>query len=516
MSQQHLPAGTARWVVLGAALLACAYLPTLATRFDFIDDGNLVYPAPPLPAGARLALVWRKVVANYEHLGPFRPVLWAHWEAEAELFRGDPLLWRAARLAWTACAAGALLWLLRELRVRPAAALAAAALAIWNPYRGEIWTSLTLSEGVAMPYALFGLACAARGGRSPRPWPWDLAGALGVLAALGCKNTFAALVPAQVLLRLASDGESLREAWRRHGTRAALLALTLLLPAGHFVVFKLGWRPGQYETGAAPLAQLAGMLRAVAGALGADLMGAGLLLTVLALAAGGRLKGIWDRHRAAIRAGLALLAGGVVVYLPISGISGRYSMPAVWGADILVAVLLTELFDVASARWRRPALVAVGCGLAAVLAAGVGRQQRFAARADVLWQALAQVERAAPRGACVGWVEGRHLNREEGIHFCWHLHARGRPDLTVRLLDADGNPVERRELAATDVAPRLFVTGGPAPLPAAGEPLKRFRAFYWRGARRYDLTLWSAGAGYEKSDPRPGGVADVRDGFERR
>ena len=32
---------------------------------------------------------------------------------------------------------------------------------MWNPYRNEIWTSLTLSEGVAMPYALAGL-CWAR------------------------------------------------------------------------------------------------------------------------------------------------------------------------------------------------------------------------------------------------------------------------------------------------------------------------------------------------------------------
>ena len=32
------------WIPIGAVLLALLYLPTLATRFDFIDDGNLVYP----------------------------------------------------------------------------------------------------------------------------------------------------------------------------------------------------------------------------------------------------------------------------------------------------------------------------------------------------------------------------------------------------------------------------------------------------------------------------------------
>src|SRR5205807_4682424 len=103
------------WLLLGAVLLPCLYLPTLATRFDFIDDGNLVYPSEPMPPGQRLAVVWRKIVANYEDLGPFRPVLWLHWEAEAELFGADAFDWRLGRLAWMVLATGALLWLLREL-----------------------------------------------------------------------------------------------------------------------------------------------------------------------------------------------------------------------------------------------------------------------------------------------------------------------------------------------------------------------------------------------------------------
>ena len=37
----------APWMVfLGAFLIPLIYLPTLGTRFDFIDDGNLVYPSP--------------------------------------------------------------------------------------------------------------------------------------------------------------------------------------------------------------------------------------------------------------------------------------------------------------------------------------------------------------------------------------------------------------------------------------------------------------------------------------
>src|SRR5262249_55917252 len=147
----------------------------------------------------------------------------------------------AVHLAWAFVAAVTLLWLLRELRIHPAAAVLTAALALWNPYRGETWINLTGTEGIAAPYALAALACAVRAAPSPHPGRWDIAGAACMLAALGCKNTFAAVVPAQVLLRLGLDGASFAEAWRRHGRRAVLLALSLLLPIGHFLAFKLSW-----------------------------------------------------------------------------------------------------------------------------------------------------------------------------------------------------------------------------------------------------------------------------------
>ena len=74
------------WILLGAVVLACGYLPTLRTPFDFIDDGNLVYPAHTgTSLSGHVALWWEKVVANYEHLGPFRPVVWAHWELFANV-----------------------------------------------------------------------------------------------------------------------------------------------------------------------------------------------------------------------------------------------------------------------------------------------------------------------------------------------------------------------------------------------------------------------------------------------
>lgn len=170
------------------------------------------------------------------------------------MFDGVPFRWRLARLLWLGLATAMLLWLMREPGIRPLAGLLAAAAAMWNPYRNEIWTSLSLAEGVAMLYALLALVCAVRAARSPWPWPWDLVGVLCVLVALGCKNTFIALIPAQVLLRVAPAGGDWVRGWRQHGRRAGLMALTALLPIGHFIYFKLHWHPGQYQPGGPTLA----------------------------------------------------------------------------------------------------------------------------------------------------------------------------------------------------------------------------------------------------------------------
>ncbi len=504
------------WVLFWALILSSLYLPSLATRFDFIDDGNLVYPSPPLPLGQRVQLAWDKVVGNYHDLGPFRPVLWAHWEIQAELLGAVAFRWRVARLLWLTVAAATLLWLFLELGIRPGAAVVTAALAMWTPYRNEIWTSLTLSEGVAMPYAILGLVCAIRAARSSRPGPWDMAGALCVLAALGCKNTFAALVPAQCFLRLAADGQPLPDAWRRHGRRACLLALTLLVPSVHYMIFKLQWHPGQYETGGPSWVQLGRMLRAMKRGSGADFVGPGLALAALALlvngfalvgpppppgshrtiplplAARAGFRPLWGRHRAALLTGLLLLVCGIGIYLPLHAVSGRYSMPAVWGADLWIAALLSMLPEVRSVFWRRAACLVLAGGLLGVAVANLGKQSKFAARAAMLWQALEFVEARAPRGACFGWLAGPDLNVEEGIHFLWHLHARGRRDVTISLLDAQGRPLSRREVAPTDSSPVLVLNGSASPPPGGSWRLVReFTAAYWAGHRRYHCYLWA-------------------------
>ena len=512
------------WIPAGGLLLAALYLPTLATPFDFIDDGNLVYPSEPTDAAGHVGLWWEKVRANYDHLGPFRPTLWVHWQVQANLFGGDAAAWRVYRFAWCALAAAALLWLLRELRVPPVAALAAAALAMWNPYRNEIWTSLTLAEGVAMPYALVALVAARKAALARRPLAWEVTAALAVLVALGCKNTFAALVPVQVALRMWPEGLSLREAWARNGRRALALGVTLLLPAAHFVYFKLHWHPGQYETHGPSLAQLGRILGGLKGAMSLEFMGAGVALALAAVWVGRknltpqppslRGKGEPDQassplappsllgkgaggvrffitYRPALTCAALLLAGGVAMYLPMAMISGRYAMPAVWGLDILFALLLTALAAAPLTVWKKAAWAGVYTGLAVVAVAGVGKQEKFAARARMLWDAARYVEATAPPGAAVAWMSGDGtkggLNVEEGIHFQWHLYHRGRGDVRIGLFDESGHPLERTELRPLEGPPQYALFGKVEP--GGWEPERSFAAAYWLGRKRYDCQL---------------------------
>ena len=467
------------------------YLPSLATPFDFIDDGNLVYPAAAgtTPAG-HVKLWWAKVADNVDHLGPFRPTLWAHWELFANLFDSSPVAWRSMRLAWCGLAAGGFLWLLRELRVSPAATLLAGAAAMWNPYRNEIWTSLTLAEGVAMPYAMLALVAARKaafGPTSGRAGRWDFTALAAWVVCLGCKNVFVALLPAMLAFRMLPDGVSWRDAWRRHRAVAALYLVPLALPAAHFVYFKLNRHPGQYETPGPSLAQLGRIASWMKGAASVDFLGLGTLLVLAGVVAGrtrGELCEAANRNRAAFLGAGLLFAAGVAVYLPMPMMAMRYTMPAVWGLDIAFALALTALLTRDGSRLRSAALAAIVVGLGVTFAANVGRQARFAARSEFLWAALHHVEQTAEPGAVVAWVSGPNpadaLNPEEGIHFHWHLQHRGRGDIQIALLDPAGRPIPRVELPTVTGPPthRLRQTTDPTASPA-------FTATYWLGRKSY-------------------------------
>lgn len=499
------------WILAGAVLLPLLYLPMLASRFDFIDDGNLVYSSPSMPLGERVGVVWSKIVANYEDLGPFRPVLWCHWELAADLLQESEFGWRLLRLIWCGFATAMFLWFMAELGLPAGAALLAVTLAMWNPYRSEIWTSLTLGEGVAMPYALLGLVCACRAPRSPRAWVWDVVGMLAVLAALGCKNTFGALLPAQMFLRLGIGQLPLSEGLRRHGWRALMLGATMVAPVAHFIYFKMHWHPGQYVTSPPTTAQGLRILRCLAGAMSVDFLGVGIALCGAAVLAArwrsGRTERIsapgalpangsltWVREfPGAVGAGLLLTLAGAAVYLPMDAISPRYSMPAVWGLDLLLAVLLTRAFRLATPLWKNVAVAALACGLVATVIANFGKQQKFMARSNMLWEALECVERDVPAGSTVAFYCGdplkSDLDASEGIHFQWHLSARGRKDLRIALFDAAGQPLERIELTPNAAIPSYAVWGRVSPSGVACQARKSFTSTFHLGRKSYECTL---------------------------
>jgi len=484
-------AGWPRWVWIGGLLLALGYLPMLTAPFDFIDDGNLVYPTRGLTLGQHASLWWEKVAANVDHLGPFRPVVWAHWHLAANCFDADARLWRLGRLIWCGFAGVLLLGWLHEWKVGPMAALIASAAALWNPYRNEFWTSLTLAEGVAMPYALLALLACRKAAFAVRPAGWDWLALLGFLAALGCKNTFLALLPAMLFSRLCVPGRALVPYLKTEWWRIALLGSPALLPLVHAIYFQAHWKPGQYVAPGPSWEQAKQILFWLKGASGADFLAPGVLATI-GLLVWKRSANASERNGSVWLAGLLLL-GGVAVYLPFSIMSARYTIPAIWGFDLLLAVLLTRL-ERSVAGWpKRVAWGLVGCGLIALVVAGANRQEKLAARSRMLWAMVDSVEANVPRGAKIGWIGGAseqgELNAEEGIHFAWHLLHRGRGDIRIGLYHSNGEPYPRVELPGF-VGPfeyRISANGGE--LSPEWLPMHRSVVRYRFGAKCHEAIL---------------------------
>jgi len=257
------------------------------------------------------------------------------------------------------------------------------------------------------------------------------------------------------------------------------------------------------------LAQFARYLNALKGAISLDFMGVGIALVLFAFLARGSLRDLWRNHSSAVVAALLLLCGGTALYVQMDGISGRYTMPAVWGLDILIAIILTEALAQPSLWWKRATVGAFAVGLVAVAGANLGRQQKFAARADMLWQTLEGLERQPPAGSmAIAWISENAastggkaaytspitgLNIEEGIHFDWHLRARGHPR-AVQLFDETGQARERVEItAAAGGEPAILVTAfdePPADFGPGWEKKESFETVYALGKKRYRCSVW--------------------------
>ena len=109
-------------------------------------------------------------------------------------------------------------------------------------------------------------------------------------------------------------------------------------------------------------------------------------------------------YRLPLLTGLLLLVFGMAIYLPINAMAGRYTMPAVWGADICLAVLFSVLSTLPLPLWRRTAQALFMGALAAIAAINLGQQNKLAARNALLWEALECVEKETPPHGTVAWV----------------------------------------------------------------------------------------------------------------
>lgn len=208
--------------------------------------------------------------------------------------------------------------------------------------------------------------------------------------------------------------------------------------------------------------------------------------------------------------------------MPLPMMAARYTMPAVWGVDVLFALLLTLLVGLPKSWPQKLAWLAVGLGLLAVAVAHWGRQERVAARSEMLWQVVHHLEQELPAGSGVAWVSGEssrgELNQEEGIHVAWHILHRGQNDIWVTLVDRDGGLIERVELPPPAGEPAYRLVPGNAEETAGWVEEANFRVPYRFGKKAYESRLErridspDQGAGMLFIDPMTANI--MRAGFE--
>ncbi|MFQ3650122.1 MAG: hypothetical protein SNJ75_07305 [Gemmataceae bacterium] len=415
-----------RWVLLGAIVLPGLYLPMLMAPFDFSEDSCLVYPQ---------ASTWKELLARVAHstwhefqtTGPFRPVTWGHWHTAAMLMGPRAEMRRLTRLFWCMLTTGAVLMLLREIGASVTAAFVTAAYALWNPFRAEIWISLGMPEAFAYPYAMLALYAAVRAARSERAWRWDLLGWFLLLICLGIKNVFISLIPALVWLRLMAG----QRPWQQQWVGALGYALLAALPLLHIVLLKLDPKPSHFPTRLS-LAQALHFTRAFASAITFHT----LLPTLLGLALAVRWRALLQPWPIVIGAGL-LMVSGMGIYMPITEMYPRYTMPAVWGYDLLFALILTQL-EVGSLVWRQLALAGLLITLGIVGWRCLARQDELIARGQMNWLAVRYLEHHFTAEDAVAVVHPRQatthldLSQSECFHLIGHLKQRGRVQASMQ------------------------------------------------------------------------------------
>ncbi len=497
-------------VCLSALLISCLYLPTVLCHFDFADDGASAHPTGIASFADFHHKVWDRTYSEFLVKGPYRPMAWYCWIGQQEALAGNPLLWRCVRFLCTALAAGLFLCLLQELGFGAGVSIVTTLVAMWNPYRAEVWISLTFCEGIAMPFAIGGLVCAYRAPRSGRAWAWDLGAMAGAFAAVACKNVFAVVIPAQMFLRVCHPDLSLREGIKQFGWRAVLLGSILFFPVAHFVCYRLTMNEQRYEMIWDPRQPIR-LLSSFLGGMGKDFL-APAFASALALLAWSTIRKSAPtptasesmRFRAAFGTGVIIFLLGWGIYAPMDGVAGRYMLPGIWGLDILSALLWAKVWSLTTG-WKRITYALLACGLVISAAANLGKQNKNLARITTLWDALTCVETEAPLGSRIGWVaipdrrKTEELEIGEGVHFRWHLFGRGRSDLYWQ------NYAPGESGRGVDPEPTILITSSTtAPRDDRGswQLLKECRHSYWFGRKEVVCCVWKRSD--TKAVPAPG------------
>lgn len=426
-----------------AAVVILTYAATLAQPFDFEDDGLIVHSqAAARPNGARLAEIARRTIDDLHTEGPFRPVYWAYFEMQHGAFGGNPVGWRMARLMLAMAAAILMLVLLHELGIPTSAAFVATVLAMLAPMRSSIWYRLGLGEGLAMPFVMAALTCAVRARRSDRPTGWDVLGGTCMLTALLVKNVFIAAVPAQLLLRIWGDG-ALRQSWRAYWKSAAALSSVCIVPILHLLYFvQIVDEHSRYDVTRPSLDRFLQMARSIWLASGGEFLGVAFALMAAAIAcsAVARTWLMQPNQQRTLGAGLLLFVSGMLVYVPAIGDvgpAGRYSIPAVWGADLFISCMVGSLTLIPSGFLRHAAVASLTAGGLLITGMNFFYQHEFIGRCRVLWQTTAMLATHAPPNANIR-VSAAAMSEPERIHFCGHLAGLGRRDVTA-LSDSNGD-----------------------------------------------------------------------------
>jgi len=409
---------------LCALLITAPLSITVFFPFDFVDDGCLVYRESPGIAKR----VMEKTISEFHTRGPFRPMTWLHWELQAELFDQNAFMHRLARLGLAFLTAWLMMIFFNQMGCSNLPSAVASSILMLTPYRGEIWLSLGLTEAFFLPYCMLSLISTIRASQSHKLTIWDMVSWVSATAAIACKNTSVAIIPALLLLRAWPVG-ALFQPWNVRGPLCFLASPAVFFIA-HLIAFKLDTTPKEYSTSLPGLGHFLAWARALSRASALEFIGPGLLIIVFSIFFARRHPPMGQGIRRIFATSLLLIFFGVGVHIPINGVSGRYSAIPGIGLDLIIGFAIQNSLDSKLSTISKWGLGLVMAGILVALATDLNKGLKQSNRSLLLWEVVGYVENHFDTQSQCQWLaeskpEKNNLGKSEGIHMGWHLKNRG-------------------------------------------------------------------------------------------